>query len=90
MPRFGPPKYQPLTDYLAALIAAEVTLTFAEIEAIVGAPLPPTARQSSFWSTTQSLVACPWARAGWRVARTRLRSAMPAVTFQRVRPDATG
>ena len=84
-PRYGPRKYDPLAAYLAALPADEVTLTFAEIEAIVGAPLPATARLSSFWSTTpRLLVARPWLRAGWRVARAHLRSESPAVTFRRV------
>ena len=84
MPRYGPRKYDPLTAYLAALPADEVTLTFAEIEAIVGAALPASARQSSYWTTTlQPLVARLWVRAGWRVARTDLSSATPAVTFAR-------
>jgi len=45
MPNRTPPgrKYQPLADYLAAHPADEVTLTFAQIEAILGAPLPSSA-----------------------------------------------
>jgi hypothetical protein len=42
--RGAPPKYQPLAAYLAALTVAAVRLTFPEIEAIIGAPLPVTAR----------------------------------------------
>ena len=90
MPRWpGPRKYDPLTRYLANLAPDEVTLTFAEIEAIVGAPLPASARRASFWTTTpRPLVARPWVRAGWRVVRTDLRGEMPAVTFVRVRSDS--
>ena len=42
-PRPGPRKYDPLTAYLADLPTDEATLTFAEIEQLVGAPLPPSA-----------------------------------------------
>ena len=90
MPERGPRKYDPLTRHLAELTEDEVTLTFAEIGQIVGTPLPPSARPSSFWSTTmQSLVARPWTRAGWRVLHTDLRGDPPAVTFARVRSDST-
>ena len=90
--RSGPRKYDPLTEYLVALAADEVTPTFAEIEAIIGAPLPASARAPNFWSNASSGIfqVRPWVRAGWRMARTQLRSATPAVTFQRVRPAATG
>jgi len=88
MPTRGPRKYDPLAAYLAGLAADEVTLTFAEIERIVGAPLPASARLSSFWSTTtQPLVARPWTRAGWRVARAQLRSDSLTVTFVRQLTD---
>ena len=85
MPHYGPRKYDPLARYLADLTADEVTLTFPEIEAIIGAPLPASASLSSFWPrTSRSLVARPWVRAGWRVVRTDLRSGPPAVTFARI------
>jgi hypothetical protein len=85
MTRNGPRKYDPLTTYLGGLAVDQVTLTFAEVEEIVGAPLPPSAWRLSFWSTTaQSLVARPWLRAGWRVLRAELHSELPRVTFQRV------
>jgi hypothetical protein len=71
MPRYSPPKYQPLTDYLVALAADEATLTFAEIEAIVGTALPPSARTSRFWASVTAGVhrlpqAQAWRRAGCR------------------------
>ena len=88
MTRSSPLKYQPLTEYLAALAADEVTLTLTEIEAIIGAPLPASARAPNFWSNAPSGIVRvrPWVRAGWRMARTDLRSATPAVTFGRVVP----
>ncbi len=84
--RFGPSKYQRLTDYLTALVVDEVRLTFSEIEAILGAPLPAAARQASFWSNRPRDLfrGQPWVPAGWRVMQTELRTAQPAVTFARV------
>ncbi len=41
-------KYDRLGDHLAACGAATITLTFAEIEAVIG-PLPVQARCSSVW-----------------------------------------
>jgi hypothetical protein len=83
---FGPHKYQRLTDYLAALPAAAVTLTFPEIDAIVGFALPPTACDRRFWTNSPrgAFDLRPWMRAGWRVVRTDLYSAVPAVTFARI------
>jgi hypothetical protein len=83
---FGPRKYDPLIRYLTALPAEAVTLTFAELEAIIGAPLPEAARQRSYWANSRrgQFTGPPWLRAGWRVARTDLRRAEPAVTFARV------
>lgn len=44
-----PGKYQPLADYLTAFEGREITLSFAEIEALVG-PLPRSAYEATFWS----------------------------------------
>ena len=43
MPYYGLRKYDPLATYLAGLTVEEVTLTLGEIEAILGAALPPSA-----------------------------------------------
>ena len=86
MPRqIGPRKYAPLTAYLAARPVDEVTLTLAEIEQIIGAPLPVSARQPNYWvNSRRGLFGVrPWVQAGWRMARTDLRRAEPAVTFAR-------
>ena len=95
MSHYGPRKYDPLTRYLAGLVVDEVSLTFGEIEAILGAPLPPSARTPLFWinvtdSLGRSVQAQAWRRAGWRMARVELEADPPAVTFQRVRSESSG
>jgi hypothetical protein len=82
----GPRKYVPLTAYLAARPVDEVTLTLAEVEQIIGAPLPVSARQRNYWTNSrQGLFRVrPWLAAGWRVVRTELHREPPAVTFARV------
>jgi hypothetical protein len=66
--RTGPRKYDPLTAYLAACAGTEVTLTLAEVEQIIGAPLPRSAAKAAFWSNTPHQVALPpWVAAGWRM-----------------------
>ncbi|MGD9890702.1 MAG: hypothetical protein AB7R89_11570 [Dehalococcoidia bacterium] len=85
----GPRKYVRLTDYLATLTEDAVTLTLSEIEQIIGAPLPASARATSFWtnSPTGVLTVRPWRRAGCWVVRTELRSVTPAVHFVRMVPE---
>ncbi len=52
--RVKTPKYQPLADYLNAVRGEEVTLSFAEIEALVGS-LPKSAYEGTFWSNGRPL-----------------------------------
>jgi hypothetical protein len=68
MPRSGAPgKYAPLTVWLQALPARqeEAVLTFAEIETIIGAPLPLGAWTSTFWVKADA-ARTNWGRAGFR------------------------
>ena len=89
-----PRKYQALGDYLAALQADEVTLTFPQMERIIGAPMPAAAHTRRFWLNNPRSPGHPsreWLRVGWRVAAAELRR--DQVTFQRPRditapPDA--
>ena len=86
MPRPGPRTYQPLAAYLAALPSetTRVTLTFAEIEAILGEPLPAGASIVSWWTNAPGRGSVrPWRQVGWRAVQLRLRQTPPAVTFVR-------
>ena len=76
-----PRKYQPLVDYLAAQSAVAVTLTFVEIEELIGAPLPRTVAPRIWWHTARPHWRLVRA-AGWRVAGVDVPSRR--VTFARV------
>jgi hypothetical protein len=65
-----PGKYQPLADWLARQPADVVTLPFAQVEALLGAALPPTARAGTGWwrNDPRHAHARLWLAAGWEVA----------------------
>lgn len=63
-------KYYPLYKYLFNSNKESLTLTFAEIEAIINDKLPPSARKySAFWSNQDdSHTTCKsWGEAGYNV-----------------------
>lgn len=64
--------YQPLCDHLQKLGTARATLSFAEIERILGRALPASARKHrAWWSNEQSGThphARAWMDAGWHVS----------------------
>ncbi len=65
-------KYQPLGDWLAAQPGEHVTLTFAQVEQILGQRLPPSAWTDHAWwwgtERRQESAAWVWLAAGWRLA----------------------
>src|SRR5215216_4708229 len=87
MPR-GRRKYQPLAAYLAGLPSdvSDVTLTLAEIEAILGEPLPAGAVTDAWWGIASSPQGRGWLDAGWWVRRRAPRSPAATITFGRVDP----
>ncbi len=80
-------KYDRLVDHLAASGAATITLTFAEVEAVLG-PLPTQARHTpSWWGATPAgrylhPHALAWRQAGYVADRPDF--AAETVTFRRV------
>jgi DNA-binding XRE family transcriptional regulator len=77
-------KYRPLFDHLRRSGQAEVTLTLAKIEALLGSELPPSARSSRAWWSNRSkgaLQATAWMEAGYHVFELDLDRAQ--VTFRR-------
>ena len=67
-------KYDPLERYLSAQPDVGCTLTFSQIEEIIGAPLPPSARRhKSWWGNDSTHVqAQTWMGVGWMTDPPRL------------------
>jgi DNA-binding transcriptional regulator YiaG len=66
----GGSKYQPLQTFLQRSDRIQVTLTFDEIEAVMGIPLPASARTQRAWWSNRSkgaLQATAWMGAGYLV-----------------------
>lgn len=82
-------KYEPLTSYLADRETAEVPLTFAEIERIIGAPLPPSKQYPAWWSNNPSnnVMTRAWLQAGFQTERVDV--ARERLVFRRVRSSRT-
>jgi DNA-binding transcriptional regulator YiaG len=77
-------KYAPLFDHLSRGGTREVTLTFAEIEALLGEALPGSARSGRAWWSNRDkggLQAIAWMEAGYHVAELDL--ARERVTFRK-------
>ena len=65
-------KYQALKDYLSRRTEARIPMTFAEIERIIGAPLPPSARRHRAWWSNNgrnNVMTRFWLEAGYRTAQ---------------------
>ena len=82
--------YQPLANELERQSTSTVTLTLAEIEAIIGVLLPPRARQRGWWVGGQPRVTPRQhvREAGWRIVLDGFWGRTPVVTF--VRSDRGG
>ncbi len=83
-------KYHGLHQHLAQHRQDQVSLTFAEIERLIGGRLPPSARRGrAFWSNRSrgALQAQAWMAAGYLVREVDLEAGR--VTFARARPKYT-
>lgn len=85
-------KYDPLEIYLSGVRSETVRLTFAEMDGILGSPLPRSAYQySAFWGNSTEgsthVWADAWQRAGWRVTGFNLDQRY--VDFRRFRAPPT-
>ena len=82
-------KYSPLQDFLTAQRAGEVPMTFAEIERLIGGPLPPSKLQRTWWSNNASnnVMTRAWRAAGFRTARVDV--AGERLVFRREHEEGT-
>jgi hypothetical protein len=79
-----PGPYESLRAFLATQPGDELTLTFAEMERLLGAPLPAAAWLRSWWTNAADAPqARAWLKAGWRVRWVRRQGPQAAVTFSR-------
>jgi hypothetical protein len=70
-------KYSPLKEFLADRSETEVPMMFNEIEAIIGAPLPPVAfKHRAWWSNnpSNSVITRAWLDAGYKTERVDMGS----------------
>jgi hypothetical protein len=80
-----PSKYDPLIGHLAAHATTELTLTFEQLAALLGEPLPRSAQEyAAWWANSTTDPTHSWARrwtaAGWRA---QVDLAKQRVTFER-------
>lgn len=64
-------KYAQLGPYLMAQPAAEVPMTFSEVERVIGMPLPTSAKYPAWWSNNPSnnVMTKVWLEAGFQTER---------------------
>ena len=76
-------KYLPLTDYFERLEKSSVTLSFDDIERILGSKLPKSANSSAFWYRKEKYwnIARTWNSGGYRIRHLDLEKRR--VTFSR-------
>jgi len=78
-------KYAPLGAYLKSRGTTEVPMSFSDIEAVIGAPLPPKAvNHPAWWSnnTSNNTMTQIWLDAGFRTERVDIGARR--LTFRRV------
>lgn len=67
------PKYAPITDWLRSQPREMAEVSFAELEHVLGFPLPSSARRHRpWWANTPQGQASSWLAAGWKVDRVDL------------------
>jgi len=78
-------KYEPLAELLRGETREAQTLSFAEVERILGSPLPPSARKHRAWwsnNPTGRMNAQAWISAGYRTEKVDLSG--ETVTFRQM------
>lgn len=68
-------KYGPLRVHLSLALGDEITMSFAEIEDVLGFTLPPSARRHPAWWSNNvgtHVNAAAWRSAGWKTAQVNV------------------
>ena len=81
-------KYEPLRSFLERQAAAEVPMTFAEIEKVIGTSLPEKSKTLRPWwsnNPNNNVMTKEWLAAGYRTERVDMGG--ERLVFRRVRQD---
>ena len=81
-------RYAPLTAYLRTVSQTHVAMTFAEIEALVGHPLPASARRHRAWwsnNPSNSVITWAWLAAGYKSEQVDMEAGR--LVFRRVEEE---
>ncbi|MGE0409384.1 MAG: hypothetical protein AB7P23_08995 [Amphiplicatus sp.] len=84
-------KYDPLAAFLTASGKSEIRLSFADIEKIIGAALPPTAyKHRPYWSNnpSNSVLTRVWLEAGFKTERVDMKA--QTVVFRKAGARSVG
>ena len=77
-------KYAPLEQFLRGQQTQQIPMTFAEIERVIGAPLPASARNHRAWwsnNPSNSVITEAWLNAGYRTEQVDMEEGK--LTFRR-------
>jgi len=81
------PKYAALEEFLMGQDSQEISMSFAEIEAVIAAKLPPSAyKHRPWWSNnpSNSVITNSWLRAGFKTERVDMKGRR--LVFRRAAP----
>ena len=86
MAKYAHLKYEKLGKFLQEQGQSLIPLTFAEVEAIVGHPLPRSARYQAWWSNSPSnnAMTTVWLKAGFKTESVDMERR--SLVFRRVKP----
>ena len=90
--RYAMSKYSPLGEHLRAQQSDSCVLTFSQVEEIIGAPLPASARRREQWwgNDKTHTQACSWMQAGWKVRQPRLIREQVCFSRNNYQPPSSG
>src|SRR5713226_2185333 len=83
-------KYEPLTEFLRKQAADEIPMTFAQIERVINAKLPPTAQEHRAWwsnSPSNNVMTKAWLEAGFRSEQVDMEGRK--LVFRRIAPQSS-
>jgi hypothetical protein len=84
-------KYEPLTEFLRKQALNEVQMTFAQIERVIDAKLPPKAQQHRAWwsnSPSNNVLTKAWLNAGFRSEQVDMKARK--LVFRKATPLGAG